>query len=107
MLSTEETEFIQYWETNRLRKKKVFRQLSVGLPLGVLIVTAIFINFFSGWYKRAEMMMHADPSIIVILLIAMLSIVLFVVIFSARHRWDMNEQRYKELLSKRGADPAT
>ncbi|HSU27439.1 MAG TPA: hypothetical protein VLJ68_03600 [Chitinophagaceae bacterium] len=100
MLSTEETEFIRYWEANRLRKKKVFRQLSVGLPLGVLLAMAIFINFFSGWYKRAEMMLNADPSIIVVLLIAILSIVVFVVIFSARHRWDLNEQHYRELLSK-------
>ncbi len=100
MLTIEENEFIRYWEANRLRKKKVFRQLSVGLPLGVLLAIAIFVNFFSGWYKRAEMMLNADPSIIVVLLIAVLSIVIFVVIFSARHRWDLNEQRYRELLSK-------
>jgi len=48
-----------------------------------------------------------SPSASRILLIAMLSIVLFVVIFSARHRWDMNEQRYKELLYKKQKEQNT
>ncbi|MFI5185763.1 MAG: hypothetical protein ACHQF0_03515 [Chitinophagales bacterium] len=101
MLSHDEKKFIDYWEHSRMAKKKVLRQLSVGLPLGVLLVVAIFINFFSGWDKQAQMIINTDPSIIIVLLIAALLIVIFIVIFSARHRWDMNEQRYKELLARR------
>jgi membrane protein YdbS with pleckstrin-like domain len=103
MLTKEESNFIEYWEQNRLHKKQVWRQLSIGLPLAVLLVTAIFVNFFSGWYKRAEMTMNReDSSLVLILLVAALLIVVFVVVFSVRHKWDMHEQRYRELLAKKG-----
>ena len=102
MLTKEEKGFIGYWENNRERKKKIWRQLSVGLPLSVLLVIAIFANLFSGWYKRADMeMKKEDSSLILVLLAAALLIVAFIVVFSARHRWDMNEQRYRELLSRK------
>src|SRR5205814_10036926 len=104
MLNQEEKKFIEYWEDNRLKKKKILKQLSVGLPLGVLIVAAIFINFFSGWDKRAQMIINTDPSIIIVVIIASLLIVIFIVIFSVRHHWDLNEQRYNELLSRREKD---
>jgi membrane protein YdbS with pleckstrin-like domain len=102
MLTHQDRNFIKYWEDNRLRKKKVIKQLAVGLPLAVVLVIAIFLNFFSGWYKRADMARSEEsPTLILVLIIAALLIVAFVVVFSARHRWDMNEQQYKELLSKR------
>ncbi len=101
MLTENEKGFIDYWEHNRLRKKKVLKQLSVGLPLSVLLVAAIFINLFSGWDKRAQMVINTDPSLIIVLLIAAILIVIFIVIFSVRHRWDLNEQQYKELIARR------
>jgi hypothetical protein len=104
MLTQNEKNFIVYWERNRVRKKKVLKQLSVGLPLGVLLVSAICINFFSGWDKRAQMIINTDPSLILVIIVASLLIVVFIAIFSARHNWDLNEQRYKELLSRRDED---
>lgn len=101
MLTTDEKKFIEYWEANRLRKKKVWRQLSVGLPMASLLVIAIAANFFSGWYKRADMEIRADSSIVLVLLIAAILIVVFITVFSARHKWDMNEQHYRELLSRK------
>jgi membrane protein YdbS with pleckstrin-like domain len=102
MLTKEENGFIQYWEDNRLLKKRVWRQLSLGLPLGVALVIAIFANLISGWYKRADIQIKKEESsLILVLLAAALLIVAFVVIFSARHRWEMNEQRYKELLCRK------
>ena len=101
MLTHDEKKFIDYWEHNRLSKRKVLKQLSVGLPMGVLLVVAIFINFFSGWDKQAQMIINTDPSIIIVLVIALLLIVIFIVIFSARHRWDLNEQHYRELIARR------
>lgn len=97
MLSKEEEDFMIYWEKNREKKKKVWRNLSVGLPLGVMIVVSIFANVISGWYKRATMEANTDSSFIIILIIASLLIVCFISIFTARHKWDMYEQRYKEL----------
>jgi len=100
MLTNQEKEFINYWEENRLKKRKILKQLSVGLPLGVLLVIAIFVNFFSGWDKRAGMIVNADPSLILVLLVASVAIVIFITIFSARHKWEQNEQHYKELLNR-------
>ena len=106
MLSEEEKKFVVYWEQHRLSKKKVIRQWLVGLPVGILFGVPIFINFFSGWYKRADMILNSrmsnnqlDP---LILIIAVLLIISFVAIFSRRHNWEMYEQRYKELKAKSG-----
>ena len=104
MLTSEERRFVDYWEHNRTLKKRVLRQLSVGLPVSVLFVVAIFVNFISGWDKRAQMVINTDPSVIIVVIIAALLIVIFIVIFSVRHRWDLNEQRYRELLSRREAN---
>ena len=102
MLSRKEEGFIEYWEENRLKKKKVFRQLSLGLPLGVVLVSTIFLNFFSGWYKRATIALKSeDASLILVLLAAAILIVAFIVIFSIRHKWEMNEQYYRELLARK------
>ncbi|HWR32826.1 MAG TPA: hypothetical protein VN451_04845 [Chitinophagaceae bacterium] len=102
MFTQEENDFLQYWEQNRLRKRKVLKQLYVGFPFAVLLIIAIFANFFSGWYKRADMQIRAEAaSLIPVLIGGALMIVAFIVIFSARHRWDMNEQRFNELLSRK------
>jgi membrane protein YdbS with pleckstrin-like domain len=101
MLTEDEKRFVASWEIDRLRKKKLIRQLSVGLPLSSVLVLAIGINFVSGWYKRADMEIRSSGSLIVILLIASIGIVIFTTVFSAKHKWDINEQRYQELLKKR------
>ena len=100
MLSQQEKDFLRYWEENRLNKKRFLRQFSVGLPLGVLIVVAIFVNLLSGWYKKAEMVVRSDSSLIVVIIIALVFTVVFITIFSSRHKWEQNEQRYKELKQK-------
>jgi len=102
MLTNEEETFIAYWTEHRLRKRQWFRQLSVGLPLGVALVLAILVNFFSGWYKRADMEIRSvSPSLMITIVIASLAIIVFITLFSAKHRWDINEQYYKELLAKK------
>ena len=97
MLSADEQKFIVYWEKNRVRKKKVIRQLAVGLPLSVGLVVAIFVNFFAGWYTRADMAIRSNSSLILVLMVAAILIVIFTTVFSVRHKWDLNEQRYREL----------
>ena len=105
MLNREEENFIRYWSENRLRRKKVILQLSVGLPLALVIIVATFVNFFSGWYKRAVMLRNEeaqkhDGSLFLVLIIAALLIAAFVTIFSVRHKWDQHEQKYRELLAR-------
>ena len=101
MLTHDEKKFIDYWEHSRLAKGKAFKAAFRWPSPGCFPGVAIFINFFSGWDKRAQMIINTDPSIIIVLLIGALLIVVFIVIFSARHRWDQNEQRYRELMARR------
>src|SRR5215467_13028925 len=100
MISPEERKFMEYWEANREKEKKTLRQFLLGIPAGLLLAIPIVINLFSGWYKRAGMMMNAGEINPGVILIALLIIVGFVAIFSRRHRWDINEQRYQELKAR-------
>lgn len=80
------------------------KQWLVGLPIGLLFGVPIFINFFSGWYKRANMIRNSQISNSnfnpLVLIIAILLIISFVAVFSKRHNWDRNEQKYQELKIK-------
>lgn len=102
MLTEEENGFLEYWGKKRLQKKRLIWQLSAGLPLGVLLAAGIFINYFSGWDKRAAMQINISASGVLVVLAGLILIVVFIAVFSAYHRWDMNEQHYKELLAKKG-----
>ncbi|GAC1424025.1 MAG: hypothetical protein NVS1B13_10600 [Flavisolibacter sp.] len=102
MLTDKEKAFLEYWQIQRLKKKQFFRKLSIGLPMGVLIGAALLINFLSGWYKRADMQLHSDSSVVLVVIIAIIAIVVFITLFSARHKWDQNELYYKELEYKKG-----
>jgi len=101
MLNEEEREFIAFWETNRLRQRKFIKYIQYGLPLGLVLGFSIFANLLSGWYKQASMIVNADPSLVLVLLVAIILIIVFISIFTVRHRWDLNEQRYRELIAKR------
>ena len=104
MLTEQDKAFIDYWDKNRVAKKRWVKQLSVGLPLGVSLVLATVTNLFAGWYSRAQMVLFREQSsLILVLVIAAVAIVLFIVIFSARHQWEMNEQRYKELINRQSS----
>ena len=108
MLTQRDKDFIRYWEANRLRRKKVVRQFLIGIPIGLLFVIPIVINFSSGWYRRADMEAHSSDFNPVVLLVALLLIVGFTAIFYQRHQWDQYEQHYRELLArqeKEGSDP--
>lgn len=102
MLTEREQRFVEYWEKNREREKKTFRQLLVGLPLGLAFIIPLFLNFLSGWYKRASMWAngHEEESPVKVIFVAALLILAFIAIFSKKHRWDMHEQTYLELKSR-------
>ena len=67
----------------------------------MLLVLALCINFMSGWYQKADMELHRYTSVIVVIFIAIVAIVVFIAVFSVRHKWDMNETYYQELLYKK------
>jgi hypothetical protein len=107
MLTQREKDFIRYWEANRLPRKKVVRQFLIGIPIGLLFVIPVVINFSSGWYRRADMEAHSSDFNPVVLLVALLLIVAFTAIFYQRHQWDQYEQHYRELLGRQLKERST
>ena len=104
MLSQQEKDFLRYWEENRLNKKRFLRQFSIGLPLGVLIVVAIFVNVLSGWYRQADQVLRNNSSLMLVIIVALVLTAVFIAIFSSKHKWEQNEQRYLELKKKAEKD---
>lgn len=110
MYSKEEQDFIKYWEENRDKQKRFFKQIAIGLPFGVVFAAAMFINFTSGWDKRVESITKTYPSfksLILVLLIAILAIVVFISVFSVKVKWEKHEQKYRELLSRSKSESKT
>jgi len=101
MLNEEEEAFIEYWKANRDKQKRIFRQFLLGIPMALLFVIPICINFFSGWYKRAAMISSTSEFSPGILLFALILIVVFVAVFSRKFKWDQFEQRYIELMARK------
>jgi membrane protein YdbS with pleckstrin-like domain len=98
MLTQQEKDFIDYWERNRDRQKKLIRQFLVGIPVGLLFAVPIIICFASGWFHRAMMVITAEGGAI---LLALVVIVVFIAIFSQQSKWDQLNQRYLELIARR------
>jgi hypothetical protein len=101
MLSDQDEAFIAYWAANRDKQKRTFRQFLLGIPLALLFVVPIVLNFFSGWYKRATMIRDTPDFNPGVLLLALILIVVFIAIFSRKFRWEQNEQRYIELMARK------
>jgi hypothetical protein len=101
MLTTEEQKFIVYWEANREKQKKLFYQLLIGLPVGLLFAVPILVNFFMGrfWYKRADSVgvSQFNP---MVLIVAVVLIAGFIGVFNKKFKWDQNEQFYLELKAR-------
>jgi phosphotransferase system glucose/maltose/N-acetylglucosamine-specific IIC component len=98
MLTPKEAAFIEFWSANRLRKKRTWHQLLVGLPAGLLFGFVVMVNFYSGWYKRADMIVNNQRFNPIVLYVAVIAIAIFMAIFSKKFQWDQYEQRYRELL---------
>jgi hypothetical protein len=103
MLSDKEKAFLEYWEENRIKEKSVIKQFFPGLPLGICLGIAILLLLDSGWYERANMVAQAQSNPIV-LFIGIAAIIAFTGFFYKKFRWEMNEQAYKELKSKKEAE---
>jgi hypothetical protein len=101
MLSEEEEAFIKYWKSNRDKQKRLFKQFLMGIPLALLFVVPIALNFFSGWYKRAVMVTNTQDFNPGVLLLALIGIVVFIAVFSRKFKWEQYEQRYLELLARK------
>jgi membrane protein YdbS with pleckstrin-like domain len=106
MLDRKEKLFVEYWETNRAKEKKLLYQVLTGLPIGLLFALPIIFILFTGryWFKRADMVANTELSP-VLLVSAVFIIAIFVAVLYKRHQWDMKEQQYKELKVKENRKP--
>ena len=98
-LNTEEDDFIQWWEANRLKEKRWVRQLTIGMPLGLVFGLPILLSvLFRGWYKR---MPYISGGQLTLILMGCLAIAVFYAVIRMHVRWDEREQHYKSLMIKK------
>jgi len=98
MLTKDEKLFIDYWENNREKEKKFFRQLTYGSPWGLVFALPVLLAvIFDDWYKN---MIPISKSQLILIIITVLAIAGFYGIFKMKFRWEHNEQFYKELKFK-------
>jgi len=98
MLSNENETFLAYWSANREWERTSTRPFLVGLSAGFAIGIGVILLLESGWYERANMVANSRLSYFVLLL-AILLISVFMAFFYRKFRWEMQEQRYLELLA--------
>jgi pilus assembly protein TadC len=98
MLTEQEKLFIGYWEKNRDNHKRLFYQLLIGLPIGLVFAFPILLSvIFHDWYKQ---MIFISGSQVTVILAGVLGIAVFFALFRMKFKWEQNEQFYKELKYK-------
>jgi hypothetical protein len=98
MVTDHEQLFLNYWDANRDKQKKLFYRLTIGLPLGLVFAFPVLLSvIFHDWYKR---MIFISSSQVTLILITVLGIAVFFALFRMNFKWEENEQRYKELKFK-------
>lgn len=103
MLTDEEKSFLIYWEKNREKDKKIFTKFLYGSPWGLIFALPILVAvIFNGWYKN---MVYISPTLITLIIVAVIGIAVFYTLFSMQFKWDRNEQIYKELKYKQSKEP--
>jgi cbb3-type cytochrome oxidase subunit 3 len=104
MLTKDELLFIEYWEKNRDKENLILRQLTMGLPMGlVFALPVLVVVIFHGWYKN---MIYISDSQMIVIIITVLFVAIFFSIFRGKFKWEQNEQLYKELKFKQKKDDA-
>lgn len=100
MLSSTDEAFLSYWSKNREQQRTSIRPFLIGLSAGFAFGISLILALSAGWYERANMEANSKLSSIVLLL-AILLISFFMAFFYRKFRWEMQEQRYLELLASK------
>jgi membrane protein YdbS with pleckstrin-like domain len=97
MLSPENEAFLRWWSQHGEKEKTSLRPFLVGLSIGFSIGVGVILLMESGWYTRANMEANSRlSSVVFVLAIMILSV--FMAFVYRKFRWEMQEQRYQELL---------
>jgi hypothetical protein len=104
MLTEKELKFIEHWEKNRIVFSSFSSKLKRGMPMALIFSFPILLSlaavyFFSpDWYTKISQ--TANGSFFVIIMSTIISALFFS--FTRMHfKWEMNEQFYRELISKK------
>lgn len=98
MQKNDNESFLAYWAANREKERTSFRPFFIGLSAGISIGVGVILILESGWYERANMVANSRLSSVVFV-VAIMIISVFMAFVYRKFRWEMQEQRYMELLS--------
>lgn len=100
-VSKDEREFLEWWQRNRDRRRRLGYGLWIGLPAGCMLALPIFLNFLTGrfWYRRADAVgtTQFEPFLLVV---AVALIAGFTGMMHARMQWERNEERSRNIRSR-------
>lgn len=92
--------FFAFWELNSEKEKSSRKAFMLGLSSGFAIGVVVLAFILSGWYNRATMEANSKMSAFV-LFMAILGISVFIAFMYRRFKWEMNDQRFQEILAKK------
>ena len=103
MLTEEESNFLNFWETHRDSYSKFSSKILRGLPMAaifgfsiIILLLAVYL-FIPDWYSKVSIQNNGT---VVTIFIAVIILVLFFSFFRMHFQWEMNEQACKELKAK-------
>jgi len=92
--------FFAFWQLNSENEKSSRKAFMLGLSSGFAIGVLVLSFILSGWYKRATMEANSKMSAFV-LFMAILGISIFIAFMYRKFKWEMNDQRFHEILAKK------
>jgi predicted neutral ceramidase superfamily lipid hydrolase len=104
MISEKDIAFLQYWEQVREKENTFTSKISRGLPMAFLfalpiILSVIVVRLFApNWYTKIS---STSPGSFITILFATSIIIVFYAYFRMQYKWEMNEQLYNEIKSKK------
>lgn len=98
MVPNDNDGFLAYWSENREKEKTSTRPFIIGLSSGFAIGVCVILLMESGWYERANMEANSRLNYLVLVL-AIMGISFFMAFIYRKFRWEMQEQRYLELMA--------
>lgn len=96
----DDEQFFAYWSENSEKEKSSKKAFMLGLSSGFAIGVCVIAVIYSGWYQRATMVANSKMSSVV-LFTAIIGIAVFIAIVYRKFRWEMQDQRYQEILARK------
>lgn len=102
MVTEQEKAFVEWWKKNRDSNSGLAGLWLKGVRWALIFAGLTVCSFLFDWHKAAGMWArtHVGGGLAVVLLLAGVVTVVFMAVFYKRHKWEMYEQQYREILSK-------